>query len=131
LCLVCAVDMLPYQILTGHSGRVTCLLYPHNETPRYDPSHLVSGAVDFSVCLWDITKGTQLHNFCVHGGEILQLSVPPETCSVSRYALLLSTLGGNKPVFLVGELITFCVIGTNLQCNTHSPHKLNLASSCD
>jgi len=78
-----AVDMLPYQVLTGHTGRVTCLLYPHNESPRYDPTHLVSGAVDFSVCVWDINKGTRLHDFCVHGGEILQLSVPPEACSVS------------------------------------------------
>jgi len=88
--------MLPYQVLTGHTGRVTCLLYPHNESPRYDPSHLVSGSVDFSVCLWDINKATRLHNFCVHGGEILQLSVPPEACSVSVRLILIITM----PVFI-------------------------------
>ena len=40
------------QLLLGHAGRVNCLLYPNNEHPRYDVAHLVSGSVDFSVCLW-------------------------------------------------------------------------------
>ena len=32
-----------HQLLLGHTGRVNCLLYPHSESPRYDPAHLVSG----------------------------------------------------------------------------------------
>ena len=68
-------------IFPGHSGRVNCLLYPHNEHPRYDVAHLVSGSVDFSVCLWDIYTGQCLHRFCAHAGEITNLYVPPASCS--------------------------------------------------
>lgn len=50
---------------------------------RYDKSHLLSGGVDFAVCLWDLYSGTLLHRFCVHAGEITQLLVPPNSCSVS------------------------------------------------
>lgn len=74
-------DSLPHQILHGHTGRVNCLLYPYNESNRYDPNHLVSGGVDFSVSLWDIVTATKLHTFCVHGGEISQLLVPPDNCN--------------------------------------------------
>lgn len=54
---------------------------------RYDKSHLLSGGVDFAVCLWDLYSGSLLHRFCVHAGEITQLLVPPNTCSVSSLAL--------------------------------------------
>ena len=70
-----------HQVLLGHAGRVNCLLYPNNEHPRYDVAHLVSGSVDFSVCLWDIYTGTLLHRFCSHSGEITNLYVPPASCS--------------------------------------------------
>lgn len=50
---------------------------------RYDKSHLLSGGVDFAVCLWDLYSGSLLHRFCVHAGEITQLLVPPNSCSVS------------------------------------------------
>ena len=82
------------SFILGHSGRVNCLLYPHNEHPRYDVAHLVSGSVDFSVCLWDIYNGQCLHRFCAHAGEITNLYVPPPSvspriqqciCSVARY----------------------------------------------
>lgn len=43
----------------------------------------MSGGVDFAVCLWDLFAGTLLHRFCVHAGEITQLLVPPDACSVS------------------------------------------------
>jgi len=65
----------------GHNGRVNCLLYPHHMHPRYDKSHLLSGGVDFAICLWDLYAGTLLHRFCVHAGEITQLLVPPNTCA--------------------------------------------------
>jgi len=70
-----------HQLLRGHTGRVNCLLYPNNENPRYDTAHLVSGGIDFSVCLWDIRSGSLLHRFSCHGGEVLRLSVPPEGVS--------------------------------------------------
>ena len=66
-----------HQVLRGHTGRVNCLLYPNNSAPRYDMSHLVSGGIDFSVCLWDIYTGNLLHRFSSHGGEVLRLHVPP------------------------------------------------------
>ena len=66
-----------HQLLQGHRGRVNCLLYPNNENPRYDASHLVSGGIDFSVCLWDIGSGALLHRFSCHGGELQRLVVPP------------------------------------------------------
>lgn len=79
------LDWPPHQILLGHSGRVNCLLYPHHMHPRYDKSHLLSGGVDFAICLWDLYAGTLLHRFCVHAGEITQLLVPPNTCANVSY----------------------------------------------
>ncbi|PKU33809.1 wd repeat-containing protein hypothetical protein [Limosa lapponica baueri] len=56
--------------------------------------YLISGGVDFSVIIWDIFSGEMKHIFCVHGGEITQLLVPPENCSVreAAQALLLAEL---------------------------------------
>ena len=70
-----------HQVLLGHTGKVNCLLYPNNEHPRYDVAHLISGSIDFSVCLWDIYTGTLLHRFCAHAGEIANLYIPPANCS--------------------------------------------------
>ncbi len=70
-----------HQVLLGHSGRVNCLHYPNNEHPRYDVAHLVSGSVDFTVCLWDIYTGDLLHRFGAHAGEVCNLYVPPPSCS--------------------------------------------------
>ncbi|XP_063066632.1 WD repeat-containing protein 7 [Engraulis encrasicolus] len=71
----------PHRTLRGHRNKVTCLLYPHQVSARYDQRSLVSGGVDFSVIVWDIFTGEMKHIFCVHGGEITQLIVPPENCS--------------------------------------------------
>ena len=65
----------------GHRGKVTALLYPYNDSLRYDPSHALSGGVDFSVKLWNIDSGSLLHTFHVHGGEVLRMLTPPDTCS--------------------------------------------------
>lgn len=73
----------PHRTLRGHRNKVTCVLYPYQISPRYDQRSLVSGGVDFSVIVWDIFTGEMKHIFCVHGGEITQLIVPPENCSVS------------------------------------------------
>ncbi|XP_061381284.1 WD repeat-containing protein 7 isoform X3 [Danaus plexippus] len=74
-------DWPPHQLLLGHNGRVNCLLYPHYVNYRYDKAHLVSGGIDFAVCLWDLFSGALLHRFCVHAGEITQLIVPPQNCT--------------------------------------------------
>ncbi|XP_072309175.1 WD repeat-containing protein 7 isoform X2 [Eucyclogobius newberryi] len=71
----------PHRTLRGHRNKVTCVLYPYQVSPRYDQRVLVSGGVDFSVIVWDIFTGEMKHIFCVHGGEITQLLVPPENCS--------------------------------------------------
>ncbi|KAM3938285.1 WD repeat-containing protein 7 isoform 1-T1 [Leptodactylus fuscus] len=71
----------PHRTLRGHRNKVTCLLYPHQVSSRYDQRYLISGGVDFSVIVWDIFSGEMKHIFCVHGGEITQLLVPPDNCS--------------------------------------------------
>uniref|UniRef100_A0A7N8XH26 WD repeat domain 7 n=1 Tax=Mastacembelus armatus TaxID=205130 RepID=A0A7N8XH26_9TELE len=76
----------PHRTLRGHRNKVTCVLYPYQISPRYDQRSLVSGGVDFSVIVWDIFTGEMKHIFCVHGGEITQLIVPPENCSVRPMA---------------------------------------------
>ena len=72
-----------HRVLLGHKGRVTCLLYPHDEYPRYDKEFLVSGGADFSVKLWDIFTGDLLYTFSTHAGEVLRLICTPPDCSVS------------------------------------------------
>lgn len=79
---VCPAGWPPHRTLRGHRNKVTCILYPYQISPRYDQRSLVSGGVDFSVIVWDIFTGEMKHIFCVHGGEITQLIVPPENCSV-------------------------------------------------
>lgn len=79
---VCSAGWPPHRTLRGHRNKVTCVLYPYQVSPRYDQRSLVSGGVDFSVIVWDIFTGEMKHIFCVHGGEITQLIVPPENCSV-------------------------------------------------
>uniref|UniRef100_A0A7N6AGE7 WDR72-like alpha-solenoid domain-containing protein n=1 Tax=Anabas testudineus TaxID=64144 RepID=A0A7N6AGE7_ANATE len=77
----CRAGWPPHRTLRGHRNKVTCVLYPYQISPRYDQRSLVSGGVDFSVIVWDIFTGEMKHIFCVHGGEITQLIVPPENCS--------------------------------------------------
>jgi hypothetical protein len=70
------------RLLSGHSGPVTCLLYPHEEHPRYEPHHLLSGGADFAVFLWDLNSGARIHRFCVQAGPILRMLIPPDNCNV-------------------------------------------------
>lgn len=70
------------KIYRGHSSKINCLVYPNGTNPRYDERFLVSGGVDFAVCLWDVLAGCLLHKFNVHAGEISQFLVPPNECSV-------------------------------------------------
>ena len=98
-----------HQVLRGHTGRVNCLLYPNNSAPRYDMAHLVSGGIDFSVCLWDITTGTLLHRFSCHGGEVLRLHVPPQGVS-SRIGHCICGVASDHSVTLLSLKERRCIM---------------------
>ena len=124
----------------GHSGRVNCLLYPHNEHPRYDVAHLVSGSVDFSVCLWDIYSGQCLHRFSAHAGEITNLYVPPASCSpriqqcicsvASDHSVTLLSLKERRTVLLASRHMFPVTTIKWRPLGTYSIPNLN-KSSCD
>uniref|UniRef100_A0A1I8F2I3 WD_REPEATS_REGION domain-containing protein n=1 Tax=Macrostomum lignano TaxID=282301 RepID=A0A1I8F2I3_9PLAT len=69
---------------------VTALLHPASLAPdRYNPIHLVSGAEDFSVALWDCESGSLIHLFCVHGGAGgIAAATSPNGCQGSRLGLV-------------------------------------------
>lgn len=71
----------PKFILSGHEGPVSCLFYPNSLNNRYDKSLLLSGSLDFAVCLWNLTNGTLIHKFCVHAGEIVRFTATPHDCN--------------------------------------------------
>ncbi|XP_017768503.1 PREDICTED: WD repeat-containing protein 7 isoform X2 [Nicrophorus vespilloides] len=97
-----------HQVLSGHVGRVNCLLYPYSEHSRYDKTHLVSGGVDFAVCLWDFSNGNLLHRFCVHAGEITQLLVPPNICN-TRVQKCICSVASDHSVTLLSLSEKKCV----------------------
>ncbi|XP_051784282.1 WD repeat-containing protein 7 isoform X2 [Erpetoichthys calabaricus] len=99
----------PHRTLRGHRNKVTCLLYPHQVSPRYDQRCLVSGGVDFSVIVWDIFSGEMKHVFCVHGGEITQLLVPPENCS-TRVQHCICSVGSDHSVGLLSLRERKCIM---------------------
>ncbi|XP_008557292.1 WD repeat-containing protein 7 isoform X8 [Microplitis demolitor] len=102
-------DWPPHQVLMGHSGRVNCLLYPHSHSPRYDRTHLVSGSVDFAVCLWDLYTGNLIHRFCVHAGEITQLTITPDNCS-PRIQKCICSVASDHSVTLLSLAERKCVV---------------------
>ncbi|CAF3665666.1 unnamed protein product [Rotaria sp. Silwood1] len=70
------------QTLVGHKQLITCLVHPHSEYSHYDIQHLVSGSLDHSIRLWDLSTNTQLHVFTEHFGSILMLHVPPPMLNI-------------------------------------------------
>ncbi|BFZ12796.1 hypothetical protein BsWGS_15834 [Bradybaena similaris] len=88
------------MILSGHHGRVTCLLYPFNEATRYEPHHLLSGGTDFSVILWDVEKGSKIYVFTVHGGSLTQITVPPANCNPRILSCVCSVAGDHSVALL-------------------------------
>ncbi|XP_044582126.1 WD repeat-containing protein 7 isoform X3 [Cotesia glomerata] len=102
-------DWPPHQVLMGHSGRVNCLLYPHSHSPRYDRTHLVSGSVDFAVCLWDLYTGNMIHRFCVHAGEITQLTITPDNAS-PRIQKCICSVASDHSVTLLSLAERKCVV---------------------
>lgn len=77
-------DNLPYKVLNGHSSRVTCLLYPHDKSVRFDPSWLLSGGQDSVVICWDMFTGVILHQFSLQSGPVTELLRFPENYRVSK-----------------------------------------------
>ncbi|XP_074994215.1 WD repeat-containing protein 7 isoform X2 [Calonectris borealis] len=67
------------------------------------------GGVDFSVIIWDIFSGEMKHIFCVHGGEITQLLVPPENCS-ARVQHCICSVAGDHSVGLLSLREKKCIM---------------------
>ncbi|CAG9537565.1 unnamed protein product [Cercopithifilaria johnstoni] len=86
--------------LYGHTAAVTCFLYPHEEHPRYDQQILLSGSSDFSVITWNLNSGSRLYRFCVQGGPILRMLIPPETCNPRVLHTICSVAGDNSAALL-------------------------------
>jgi len=72
-----------YRLLSGHTARVNCLVYPYSYESRYSPNFLLSGSSDFTVNLWDLSLSQLIHTFRQHAGEIIQFYIPPPNCNVS------------------------------------------------
>ncbi|KAJ7393799.1 WD repeat-containing protein 7 [Desmophyllum pertusum] len=102
-----------HRVLLGHKGRVTCLLYPHDEYPRYDREFLVSGGADFSVKLWDIFTGDLLYTFSTHGGELLRLTCTPPDCS-NRVQSCICSVAQDHSVALLGLRERKCIMLASL-----------------
>jgi len=69
--------------MTGHNGRVNCLLYPHAHRSVFDAKYILSGGVDFTIRMWDIYTGSLVHMFSAHSGAVTDIVVCPENMSVS------------------------------------------------
>ncbi|XP_068060098.1 WD repeat-containing protein 72 isoform X5 [Anomalospiza imberbis] len=81
-------DKLPYKVLNGHSSRVTCLLYPHDKSVRFDPSWLLSGGQDSVVICWDIFTGGILQQFNLQSGAVTELLRSPEHCRLKDQSIV-------------------------------------------
>ncbi|KAM6351775.1 WD repeat-containing protein 72 [Alca torda] len=81
-------DNLPYKVLNGHSSRVTCLLYPHDKSVRFDPSWLLSGGRDSIVICWDIFTGDILHQFSLQSGPVTELLRSPENYKLKDHSIV-------------------------------------------
>ncbi|XP_061855413.1 WD repeat-containing protein 72 isoform X2 [Colius striatus] len=81
-------DYLLYKVLNGHSSRVTSLLYPHDESVRFDPSWLLSGGQDSVVICWDIFTGSILHRFSLQSGPVTQLLRSPESYRLKDHSIV-------------------------------------------
>ncbi|KAM6308748.1 WD repeat-containing protein 72 [Aegotheles albertisi] len=79
---------LPYKVLNGHSSRVTCLLYPHDKSVRFDSSWLLSGSQDSVVICWDIFTGGILHQFSLQSGPVTELLRPPENYRLKDHSIV-------------------------------------------
>lgn len=102
-----------HRVLLGHRGRVTCLLYPHDDYRRYDKEFLVSGGADFSVKLWDIFTGDLLYTFSTHGGGLCRLMCTPPDGS-NRVQSCICSVAQDHSVALLGLRERKCIMLASL-----------------
>ncbi|CAF4367600.1 unnamed protein product, partial [Rotaria sp. Silwood2] len=114
------------QTLVGHNQAITCLVHPHSEYSHYDIQHLVSGSLDHSIRLWDLSTNTQLHVFTEHFGSILMLHVPPPmlnakvqycVCAIANdHSVSLISLRERKLILLANRQL-YPVVGLRWRIN--------------
>ncbi|XP_010310285.1 WD repeat-containing protein 72 isoform X1 [Balearica regulorum gibbericeps] len=93
-------DNLPYKVLNGHSSRVTCLLYPHDKSVRFDPSWLLSGGQDSIVICWDIFTGGILHQFSLQSGPVTEILRSPENHRLEDHSIVCCVCGDHSVAIL-------------------------------
>uniref|UniRef100_A0A8B9GL75 WD repeat domain 72 n=2 Tax=Amazona TaxID=12929 RepID=A0A8B9GL75_9PSIT len=106
-------DNLPYKVLNGHSSRVTCLLYPHDKSVRFDPSWLLSGGQDSTVICWDIFTGGILHQFSLQAGPVTELLRSPENCKVSKSIINYTTICRSSSISILKLYRCACFLEKN------------------
>ncbi|XP_013032776.3 WD repeat-containing protein 72 isoform X4 [Anser cygnoides] len=79
---------LSHKVLNGHSSRVTCLLYPHDKSVKFDPSWLLSGGQDSVVICWNIFTGEILHQFILQAGPVTELLRSPENFKFKDHSIV-------------------------------------------
>ncbi|XP_027323012.1 WD repeat-containing protein 72 isoform X2 [Anas platyrhynchos] len=79
---------LSHKVLNGHSSRVTCLLYPHDNSVKFDPSWLLSGGQDSVVICWNIFTGEILHQFILQAGTVIELLRSPENFKFKDHSIV-------------------------------------------
>ncbi|KAF0989755.1 hypothetical protein HZS_7836, partial [Henneguya salminicola] len=102
-------------LLKGHIGSVTCLCHPFEGCNNHNPCHLLSGGIDFSIRLWDITAGTQLKVYYPHGGFIQEIFVlSGEMINYSNLTVI--SVAGDYSVALINLSYEKEILTTN--CHT-------------
>uniref|UniRef100_A0A8B9DY67 WD repeat domain 72 n=1 Tax=Anser cygnoides TaxID=8845 RepID=A0A8B9DY67_ANSCY len=92
---------LSHKVLNGHSSRVTCLLYPHDKSVKFDPSWLLSGGQDSVVICWNIFTGEILHQFILQAGPVTELLRSPENFKVSKNVIKLCCVCNDHSVAIL------------------------------
>eukprot|EP01134_Creolimax_fragrantissima_P008500 CFRG8500T1 len=84
-------------LLVGHTGAITCLLYPHDVDSNFTAHHLISGSDDFTIRVWDVSTGIVIHVFHNHCAPILRL-IPFSGKDISRPTNCICSLAGDHNV---------------------------------
>ncbi|KNC84960.1 hypothetical protein SARC_02851 [Sphaeroforma arctica JP610] len=84
-------------LMTGHTGAVTCLLYPHDVDNNFSAHHLISGSDDFTIRVWNVSTGEAIHVFHNHCAPIARL-IPFSGREVSRSTNCICSLAGDHNV---------------------------------
>ncbi|CAJ0578746.1 unnamed protein product, partial [Mesorhabditis spiculigera] len=88
------------RILHGHSGAVRAMLYPHEQSNRFDSTMMLSGGDDFSVIVWNINTAVRLYKFTVNGGSVNRFIVPPPNSSKQTLKCIAAVSSDNTVALL-------------------------------